>query len=379
MSVAVVHDHLVQRGGAERLLPAILRAFPGAPLHTSLYDPAATHDAFRAIDVTTRPIDRVAFLRRHHRAIAPLLAPTFSTLHLDADLIFCSSAGWSHGTVATAGRKLVYFHAPARWLYARTGFLSSAGPVVRLAAAATRAPLLRWDRRAAATIDGFIANSSETARRLGDAYGVHAPVVPPPLVIDPGGVQRPVDGIAPGFALVVARLIGYKHVDAVVAAFAGRRDDSLVVVGDGPDAERIRADLPANVTLVGLVDDPELRWLYAHARLLVSASHEDFGMTPPEAGVFGLPVAVLRAGGHLDTVVEGATGAFFDRPDPAAISEAIDLVDGQSWDAARIRAHARSFDEDGFARRLRSIAAELVGVDALGPAPPTGDPVAAPP
>ena len=369
MSVAVVHDHLVQRGGAERLLPAILGAFPGAPLHTSLYDPATTHDAFRAIDVTTRPIDRVAFLRRHHRAVAPLLAPTFSRLRLDADLVFCSSAGWSHATVATEGAKLVYFHAPARWLYAEEAFLGAAGPFVRLAAAATRRPLLRWDQRAATTIDGFIANSTETARRLREAYHVDAEVVPPPVVLDPSGAQTPVPGIEPDYALVVSRLIGYKHVDAVVEAFSLRPDDRLVVVGDGPEAARIRADLPANVTLLGLVDEPQLRWLYANARLLVSAAHEDFGMTPPEAGAFGLPVAVLRHGGHLDTVLEGETGAFFDQLDPVEISDAIDQVDAWHWDTATIRSHAASFDALGFADRLRAIATRHVGAGALGPTP----------
>ena len=369
MSVAVVHDHLVQRGGAERLLLSMIRAFPEASVHTSFYEPGATHPALAEAGVRTLPIDRLAPLRRRHRMVAPLLAPSFSRLRLDEDLVLCSSAGWSHGVQARRGAKVVYFHAPARWLYARDGFLDAAGPAVRLAAAATNRPLLAWDQRAARSIDGFVANSPETAARLRDAYGVDAPVVPPPVLIDPDGEQRAMPRVDPGFALVVSRLIAYKHVEAVVRAFAGRPDDRLVIVGTGPEAARIRQLAGRNVTLLGTVDDAELRWLYAHARVLVSAAHEDFGMTPAEAGSFGTPVAVLRYGGHLDTVLEGTSGTFFDQPEPDAIREAVDRVDDTWWSTEAIEDHARSFDERAFAARLRRIAAEHVGEAALGPAP----------
>ncbi|MCU1498326.1 MAG: glycosyltransferase family 4 protein [Acidimicrobiales bacterium] len=370
MSVAVVHDHLVQRGGAERVLLSMLRAFPTASVHTSVFEPSATHPELADVDVRTGPLDRSAFCRRHHRLVAPLLAPSFSRLHLDEDLVFCSSAGWSHGVDAVRGRKLVYFHAPARWLYSREQFLGSAGPMVRLAAAVTRRPLLAWDRRAFDSIDGFLANSTETARRLQEAYGVEATVVPPPVRVDASGPQTAVPGLEPGYALVVSRLIAYKHVDAVVEAFGHRPQDRLVVVGDGPEAARIRSLAGPNVTLLGGVDEAQLRWLYASARVLVSAAHEDFGLTPTEAGAFGCPVVVLRHGGHLDTVVEGTTGAFFDRVAPRAISEAIDDVDRATWSGAAIRGHAATFDEASFAARLRAIAADLVGVDALGATSP---------
>lgn len=367
MSVAIVHDHLVQRGGAERLLESMVRAFPGAALHTSLFEPSATHPGLSRLDVTTRPIDRVGFCRRHHRLVAPLLAPTFSSLRLDHDLVLCSSTGWSHGARATRGAKLVYFNTPARWLYTPDAFLADAGPLVRLATGATRRSLLSWDRRAVAGMDGCIANSREIARRVQDAYGIDPPVVLPPVLVDAAAPQAPVVGVAPGYALVVSRLIAYKQVEAVVRAFAARPDDRLVVVGDGPEADRIASIAGPNVTLLGVVDEPSLRWLYAHARLLVSAAYEDFGLTPIEAGAFGRPVAVLRDGGHLDTVAEGRSGVFFDAADPEAIDAAIDQLDGTAWSEATIRDHAASFDEAGFIRRLRELAADLVGAAALGP------------
>src|SRR5207248_973757 len=97
MKVALVHDYLTQRGGAERVVLAMLRAFPDAPVYTSLYDPAQTFAEFRDADVRPLALNRIAPLRRAHRVALPLLAPAFSRLRVDADVAICSSSGWAHG------------------------------------------------------------------------------------------------------------------------------------------------------------------------------------------------------------------------------------------------------------------------------------------
>src|SRR5581483_8065192 len=211
--VAIVHDYLTQRGGAERVVLALLRAFPGAPVHTSLYDPQGTFPEFAAADVRAMPINRVAALRRNHRAALPLLAPSFSRHRVDADVVVCSSSGWAHG-VRTEGRKLVYCHAPARWLYQRDRYLRTAAAPVRVAAAALRAPLLRWDRRAAASADLYVTQSRAVRDAIRSAYGIDAVIVPAPHDADPLAPRTPVAGVEPGFLLCVARLLPYKNVDA---------------------------------------------------------------------------------------------------------------------------------------------------------------------
>ncbi len=280
----------------------------------------------------------------------------------------CSSSGWAHG-VSAAHTKLVYFHAPARWLYSSDEFFATASTKTRIAGAALRPLLLRWDRRAVRSVDRFLANSTETRERLRRAYGVEAEILTPPTMIDPSAARHPVAGIEPGYVLCVARFVAYKNADAVVRAFATRRDDRLVVVGSGPEEDRLRAIAPANVTFVGVIGDTELRWLYANARTVVSAAFEDFGLTLLEAASFGRPVAALRWGGHLDSVVEGATGVFFERPEARFVAEALDVVDATPWDENVIIAHARRFAVGAFVRRLRDIASELVPREALGPEP----------
>jgi glycosyltransferase involved in cell wall biosynthesis len=355
--VAIVHDYLTQHGGAERVVLSLIRAFPGAPLYTSLYEPATTFPAFADVDVRPSPLNHVSPIRRHHRLALPLLASAFSRLRVDADVVVCSSSGWAHGVPVT-GRKIVYCHTPARWLYQPDRYLRGRSALVRAAAGALTSRLVRWDRAAAASAERYLANSSIVADRIRRLYQIEAEVVPPPPALGPDGPVEPIDGIEPGFVLCVSRLLPYKNVDTVVRAFERLPEEQLVVAGDGPD-ETLRALAGTNVALLGRVSDERLRWLYRESAALVAASHEDFGLTPLEAAGFGHPSAVLRWGGFLDTVAEGETGMFFDAPTPEAVADAVERLRSHAWDADRIRAQAERFSEARFIERIRTV----VGVD----------------
>jgi glycosyltransferase involved in cell wall biosynthesis len=355
LSVALVHDYLTQRGGAERVALALCRAFPGAPLYASLYEPATTFPGFADVEVRTTPLDRVPLLRRHHRLALPLLAPTFSLLRVEADVVVCSSSGWAHGT-QVEGRKIVYCHTPARWLYQPERYLRGRQAPLRGAAALLRPSLLRWDRAVAASADCYLANSSAVAARIRSLYGRDAEVVPPPPAVTPDGPVDPVERLERGFVLCVSRLLPYKNVDAIVRAFARLPGERLVVAGEGPDEAGLRAIATPNVSFLGRVRDTRLRWLYGESSALVAASYEDFGLTPLEAATFGKPSAVLRWGGFLDTVREGETGMFFETPTAEAIAETVRSLRAHSWRAEAIREHAARFSEERFVTRMREIA-----------------------
>ena len=360
--VALVHDYLTQRGGAERVVLAMATTFADAPLYTSMYEPKDTYPEFGTLDVHTTWLSHVGALRRDHRLAFPLLAPVMSRFTIDADVAICSSSGWAHGARVT-GRRIVYCHAPARWLYQRDRYVGD--DRARAAAIALLGPALRrWDARAAARADRYLVNSSVVAASVREHYGIDAEVLPPPVMVDVGGVTRPVRAVEPGSWLCVSRLLAYKNVDAVVAAFARMPAERLVVVGDGPDAERVRAAAPPNVQFVGTVDDDELRWLYANTRGTVAAAYEDFGLTPLEAAAFGRPSAVLAAGGYLDTVIDGETGVGFAEPEPAAIAAAVARLGNEVWDADRLREHADGFSLARFGARLRDVVIELTGATA---------------
>lgn len=359
--VAIAHDYLTQRGGAERVVLALLQAFPDATVHTTLYDPESTFPEFRDVDIRVSPLNRVGLLRRHHRAALPFLPFASSALRIDADLVVASSSGWAHGFPAT-GRTLVYCHAPARWLYQSERYLGgdpSRSPT-GLALLALRAPLRRWDRRAAARGDAYLANSHVVRERIGEAYGIDAEVLPPPFAVDTTGEQEAVPEAADwdAFHLVVSRLLPYKNVDRIIEAFRGL-PEKLLVIGAGPLLEELRATAPDNVRIATDLTDAQMRWAYARATALVAASHEDFGLTPLEAGAFGRPTLALRAGGYLDTIAEGVNGAFFDEPTAAAIRAAVVADRGRTWDPAAIRAHVEAFSPKRFVERVRAAADRL--------------------
>lgn len=355
--LALVHDYLTQRGGAERVVLELAEAHPSAPVYTSLFEPGETFPEFAGLDVRTLPLDRLRMLRAHHRLALPFLAPSFTRLVVDAEVVVCSSSGWAHGA-RVEGRKVVYCHTPARWLYQRDRYLRGSGPVAGLALDALAPALRRWDRRAAASADRYVVNSREVRRRCAELYGVDAEVIPPPVSIDAGGETEPVDGVSPGFLLCVSRLLPYKNVDVVCRAFERMPGRRLVVVGIGPLGERLAGSAPPNVRFLGRVSDAALRWLYTESAGLVAPSYEDFGLTPVEAAGFGRPTAALRFGGYLDTVVEGHTGVFFDDPTPAAVESAVEALCDREWDTAALREHATLFSPERFLQRMDALIAE---------------------
>lgn len=371
--VAIAHDYLTQRGGAERVVLSLCRAFPDAEIHTLVHAPEQTYPEFRERTVHVSALNRIGPLRRDPRLGLPLLAPVASRLHIDADLVIASSSGWAHA-FPTRGRRLVYCHSPARWLYLPEDYLGEAGRLdPRRAALGLLSPALRrWDRRAALRAGSYLANSSVVRERILATYGITAPVLFPPFSPTLAeGPQEPVpglrgwagaDGTGGGHHLVVSRLQPYKHVDQVVEAFRELPDRRLLVIGKGPEGERLRALAPPNVRLVEGLGDAQMRWAYARARALVAVGHEDFGLTPLEAGAHGVPTLALRHGGYLDTVEAGVTGEFVEQPRAAAIAEGVRrLALDPVTDGARIRARVQRFSEERFVREIREAAAALAG------------------
>jgi glycosyltransferase involved in cell wall biosynthesis len=358
--VAIAHDYLTQRGGAERVVISMLKAFPDASVYTSIYVPEATFPEFAQADVRSTWLGRIPMFRRDHRLALPLLAPAFSSCVVNAKVVICSSSGWAHG-VSTAGQKLVYCYTPARWLYQPDKYLGAdsyrgAMPVM----AVLRPLLVGWDKRNARRAARYLTSSSSVRDRIKRVYGIDAGIVPPPRSEQLGSIQTPVLGVQPGFLLCVCRLLSYKNVDAVIAAVSQLDGQRLVVVGDGPERTRLARLANERITMIRQVSDQELNWLYANCAGLVAAGYEDFGLTPIEAASFGKPSAALRWGGYMDTVQPGQTGVLFDAPTPGQISAALVDLLNHRWNHAVLESHAGTYSEVVFVDRLRREVAILL-------------------
>jgi glycosyltransferase involved in cell wall biosynthesis len=346
-SVAIVHDYLNQRGGAERVVLAMAGIWPQAPIYTSLYRPGSTFGAFREHEVHTSWIDRLPVDRRF-RLLFPLYPSAFRSLGvLDHDLVISSSSGWGHSVrTSPESRHVVYCHAPARWLYSsQEWFHERPG---RRAAEALLAPMRRWDRNAARRADRYIANARNTAERIKAAYGIEAAVVHPPV-----DVERFTPGPRGERLLVVSRLLRYKRVDLVVEA-ASRLGIGLDVVGAGPDLERLQALAGPGVVFHGKVSDGKVTELMETCNAFCFPGREDFGIAPVEANAAGKPVVAFAAGGALESMEEGVTATFFRRQDiddvVSAIREALELTTSPE-DIAR---RAQRFSTAEFERNLRA-------------------------
>ncbi|MFW6772726.1 glycosyltransferase [Nocardioides sp. CPCC 205120] len=356
-TVAIAHDYLTQRGGAERVVLALAKGFPDAPIYTTLYDPEGTFPEFRDLDVRPSRLNRIGPLRKNHRAALPLLPAAASSLRIDAEVVIASSSGWAHGFGGTH-KTLVYCYSPARWLYQPDVYLSAdAGLLQRAGLKSVSMPLRRWDRRAASRADRYLAISTVVQERIRATYGIESAILPAPLsdrlrAVEPEPVDDPVvrDG---GYVLCVSRLLPYKNVDKVAAAFEHLPDQHLVVVGRGPEWDALRRDAPGNVTFLRDLTDGQMRTVYERSHGLVAASHEDYGLTPLEAALFGKPSAVLAAGGFLDTMKDGSTSVFFDAPTPESIAGGVRRLLESGWDEHTILAHANRFTESAFVARLR--------------------------
>lgn len=354
--LAIAHDYLTQRGGAERVVLALSAALGRPPIYTALYEPEATFPEFAQLDVRVTSLNGVGALRRHHRWALPLLPLAVAGRRINADVVLASSSGFAHG-FRTSGVKIVYCYTPPRFLYQPDTY---AGGRLRGTGAALRvlAPPLRcWDRRAALSADKYLAVSRVVRDRIRNTYGIDADVVPPPhsdtlrLVAPSRPAGLPADWAADGFFLSVSRLLPYKNVEAVVAAFARRPELRLVLVGAGPMRAQLERSLPTNVVLLQDLPDSAMRWLYEGALGLVAASLEDFGLTPVEAAGFGKPSVVLHAGGYLDSMTAD-TAVFFDNPTADAIAVAIDEAARRVWDREALQARAAHFSEEAFLRRI---------------------------
>ncbi len=362
--VVIAHDYLTQRGGAEKVVLSMSKAFPDAPIYTLLYDPAGTYPEFADRDVRVSPLNRIGFFRKNHRAALPLLPAVSSSMFVDADVVVTSSSGWAHG-FRTDGVKLVHCHTPAHWLYTPQMYLKDEGDQLKRGLLKVAGPALRaWDRRAARTVDRYLAVSTMIKDRIKDAYDIEADVLPSPVAMSTDVEVAPVPAVADWaggeepFYLCVSRLLPYKNVDKVVRAFAGT-DRRLVVVGRGPEAGHIESIRTPNVALLSDLTDAQMAWLYRSCRALIAASYEDYGLTPIEAAVWGKPAVVLRWGGFLDTVIDAVTGTFFDEAQADSIAAALDHFATQSFDPEVIRKHADQFTEQRYAERLYRAVDEL--------------------
>jgi len=348
--LALVHDWLNQIGGAEDVLETLVEMFPDAPVHTSMYWRGGMPPAYRAWDIRTTWMDTLPSIHRHHQPYLPLYPLAFGGLRLSGyDVVLSNKSGFCHGVQTDGAVHICYCLAPTRYVWDFEGY--AAREALPPAAKVTLWPIIwllrRWDYRAAQQVDHFIAISREIQARIHRHYDRDSTIIHPPV----NTARFSPTSAHDDYYLIVSRLIPYRCIDLAVRAF-NQLGVPLVIAGDGRDRSRLEAEAGSNVTFLGRVPDAELPDLLARCRAYVLPGAEDFGIAPLQAQAAGRPVIARRAGGALDTVVEGKTGVFFDEPTPEALSAAVRAFDPDSIDPHACVQNAARFDAGVFKRKL---------------------------
>jgi len=354
--VALVHDYLTQYGGAERVLEALHELYPDAPVFTSVTDRSALPPTFSSWQIHNSPMQWMPGAAHVHRALLPLFPAAFRSFTAALrgfDVVIADSSAWSHGVVVNDDAVLVcYCHSPARFLYGDEDYLRPARlpPLFRQVTPPIFAWLRRIDRRSAARVDRYLANSRNVARRIKRLYGRDATVVYPPVDVAryaPGGQPPEPES----WYLVVSRLVPHKRIDLAVDA-CNRLGRPLKIVGDGRSLSDLRRRAGPTTEFLGPLDDDDVIDLLRRCNALILPAAEDFGMTAVEAQAAGRPVIAYGNGGALESIVEGKTGVFFDDQTPDSLVEAIQRFEHREWHPNRAIANAARFGKDRFMQQI---------------------------
>lgn len=363
--VAIVADWLTNMGGAEHLLYSLHKAFPDAPIYTSVFD-LQKCKKFEGVDVRTTYLQRLPrFLRNKHQLFPVIRAHAFRHLDLsDYDIVISSASAEAKAVrVRENAVHISYCHTPTRYYwshykeYKKNPGMGALDPIIRLIIP----PFVHWMRRldlkAVKGVDYFIANSHEVQKRIKKYYRRDSTVIFPPVEVSRLKPKKAVK--KEDYYLIVGRQIPYKRVDLAIRA-CNVLQRRLVVIGGGSEHEKLIKMAGPTIEFKTDVDDQQIVEYFQKARAFIFPSFEDFGIVPVEAMAAGTPVVAFGHGGALDYVDTKTSGIFFEEQTIQSLVDAIEKFEKRTFDGKKVMAHAEQFDESVFIAKMRDFVKRTV-------------------
>jgi len=360
LRVALVHDWLTGMRGGEKCLEVLCELFPEAPIYTLLHVKGAMSPLIESKTIHTSFLQHVPFVEQKYRMYLPVFPLAISAFDFsEYDLLLSTSHCVAKGArPRSTALHLCYCFTPMRYVYEMYDEYfgkGQAGLAVRVAMKIA-APMLRlWDKKTAGRVHHFIAISEHVRRRIRRHYGREAEIIFPPVDTAEFQLSERDDG----YYLIVSALVPYKKVDLAVKAF-NKNGKRLVVVGKGPDGEKLRRSAQPNVEFVGWKNDHELASLYAGCTALIFPGEEDFGIVPLEAMASGKAVIAYGKGGALETVQEGISGIFFYEQTVESLEDAVAKANRIKFDPKKIRERALQFSREIYREKMRRFIDEKI-------------------
>ncbi|MFC4164305.1 glycosyltransferase [Epilithonimonas zeae] len=353
MKVALVQDWLTELGGAEKVFKQILDIYPDADIYTLVYN----KEVLKKLDieetkVTASFIQNFPFSKTKYRNYLPFFTMAIESFDLRGyDLVISSSYCVAKGVLTTSTQKhICYCHSPVRYAWdLHHQYLEEANLKKGLKAFVVKYFLHKlriWDIASLNRVDQFVSNSNFIKERIKKVYNRDSVTIYPPIEIDEFEYHHTKDD----FYITCSRMVPYKKIDLIVSAFSKMPDKKLIVIGTGPDYNKIEKLATSNITLMGYQTFAVLKDHIQRAKAFVFAAEEDFGIVPLEAQAAGTPVIAYRKGGALETVIDEKTGIFFNEQTEESIIEAVQKFEiiGSHFNTKDIRENAEKFSPFSF-------------------------------
>ncbi len=367
MKIAIICDWLVTYAGSERVLAEILTCYPEADLFAVVdFLPAGHRGFIKNKPVTTTFIQQLPFAKKYYRQYLPWMPLAIEQLDVsNYDLIISSSHAVAKGVITGPNQLHVsYVHSPMRYAWdLQHQYLQESGldrGIKGFIAKKILHKMRIWDQRTANGVDHYLANSNYIARRIEKIYRRDAEVVYPPVDIHRFTPKNDKEN----FYLTASRFVPYKKIDLIVETFSTMPDKKLIVVGTGPDFNKIKSQAASHVELLGYQPDEKLIDLMQRAKAFVFAAEEDFGITPLEAQSCGTPVIAFGKGGTLETMrgldQENPTAVFFAEQTVSSLTDAIKKFEANAnhLTPENCRKNAERFAPELFQQKFKKIISE---------------------
>jgi len=351
----LAHHWLVSMRGGEKVLAEFSKLAPKATISTLVSDESCWEPWVKKHAIRNSLLQKLPSGPRRYKSLLPLFPSAVKRLTIpeNTKLLLSSDASVIKGLRIPEGVPHVcYCHSPPRYLWdqqetylKQTSGLGFVGRKVFESVA----PFVRnFDRRAAQSVDHFIANSTFVSERIKNCYGKESVVIHPPVSVDDFRFNQPRED----FYLIVSAMVPYKRVDIAIEAF-NQLKKKLVVIGDGSEKERLENLAGPTVSVLGSQPFSELKRNYETCRAFIFPGIEDFGITPLESMASGAPVIAFAKGGALDTVVDDVTGVFFHKQSADCLADAVNDFESRSeFDPLACRRHAEKFAPEVFRKKI---------------------------
>lgn len=359
MKTAIVHDWLVNYGGAERVVEQMLLLYPDADIYTLVYDEKKMGKIFPKEKVHTSSLQKIPMAEKLYTKFLSLMPKAFEEFDLTGyDLVIASSSCCAKGVITSPTTPFIaYIHSPMRYAWdLYYDYLKNSGRLTKFFMKRWMPDIRKWDYISSQRIDTLVANSSYIARRIKKFWNRDAAVVYPPVDTDRLSIS---DEAAGDYFVVFSRFVPYKRIDLAISACA-RLNKKLIVIGSGSQEKELKllaaSCKNADIKFTGRISDSEVKAYLQKCRALIFCAEEDFGIIPVEAQACGRPIIAFGKGGALETVVNEKTGVFFEEQSVESLVKAIEkfekLDKENTFNPKKIREHAEKFSAENFRKNL---------------------------